>query len=69
KPAFREAFARRRCLVPFDCFYEWKKLSKERQPYAVGLAGRRLMALAGRGESAQLRDRHDFAERAPSRIA
>jgi putative SOS response-associated peptidase YedK len=23
RPAFREAFARRRCLVPFDCFYEW----------------------------------------------
>ena len=47
KSAFREAFARRRCLVPFDCFYEWKKLGKERQPYAVALADRRLMALAG----------------------
>src|ERR1700737_4950009 len=51
KPAFREAFARRRCLVPFDCFYEWKKLGKERQPYAVGLAGQRLMALAGLWET------------------
>jgi len=48
KPAFREAFTRRRCLVPFDCFYEWKKLGKERQPYAVALADRRLMALADR---------------------
>src|ERR1700731_5347657 len=47
RPAFREAFARRRCLVPFDCFYEWKKLGKDREPYAVGLADRRLMALAG----------------------
>ena len=47
KPAFREAFHRRRCLVPFDCFYEWKKLGKDRQPYAVALADRRLMALAG----------------------
>src|SRR5271155_3334895 len=54
KPAFREAFARRRCLVPFDCFYEWKKLGKDREPYAVGLAGRR--------ESAQLCDRHDCRE-------
>ena len=68
KPAFREAFARRRCLVPFDCFYEWKKLGKDRQPYAVGLADRRLMALAGLWENlalagrragSQLCDRHD----------
>jgi len=48
KPALREAFTRRRCLVPFDCFYEWKKLGKERQPYAVALADRRLVALADR---------------------
>src|ERR1700756_3078835 len=51
RPAFREAFARRRCLVPFDCFYEWKKLGKDRQPYAVALADRRLMALAGLWET------------------
>jgi putative SOS response-associated peptidase YedK len=51
KPAFREAFVRRRCLIPFDCFYEWKKLGKEREPYAVGLADRRLMALAGLWET------------------
>ena len=40
-PAFREAFVRRRCLIPFDCFYEWKKLGKDREPYAVGLADRK----------------------------
>ena len=51
RPAFREAFVRRRCLVPFDCFYEWKKLGKDRQPYAVALADRRLMALAGLWET------------------
>ena len=51
RPAFREAFMRRRCLVPFDCFYEWKKLGKEREPYAVALADRRLMALAGLWET------------------
>jgi putative SOS response-associated peptidase YedK len=51
KPAFREAFARRRSLIPFDCFYEWKKLGKEREPFAVGLADRRLMALAGLWEN------------------
>src|SRR3974390_3763012 len=51
RPAFREAFNRRRCLVPFDCFYAWKKLGRDRQPYAVGLATRRLMALAGLWEN------------------
>ncbi|HVC51876.1 MAG TPA: SOS response-associated peptidase [Stellaceae bacterium] len=47
RPAFREAFSRRRCLVPVDNFYEWQKLGKERQPYAIALADRRVMALAG----------------------
>src|SRR5882672_12787584 len=52
KPAFREAFTRRRCLVPVDNFYEWKKLGpKEKQPYAIALADRSLMALAGLWET------------------
>jgi putative SOS response-associated peptidase YedK len=52
KPVFREAFKRRRCLVPFDNFYEWKKLdAKEKQPYAIALADRGLMALAGLWET------------------
>ncbi len=51
KPAFREAFARRRCLVPLDSFYEWQKRGKERQPYAVALADRRLMGMAGLWET------------------
>ena len=49
KPVFREAFKRRRCLVPVDNFYEWKKLDgKNKQPYAIALADRSVMALAGR---------------------
>jgi putative SOS response-associated peptidase YedK len=47
KPAFREPFRQRRCLVPVDNFYEWKKTAKGKQPYAVGLKGGGLMALAG----------------------
>ena len=47
KPAFREAFRRRRCLLPVDNFYEWEKIGKERQPYAIALADRGIMALAG----------------------
>lgn len=36
KPAFREAFRHRRCLIPADGFYEGKKLDgKTKQPYAI----------------------------------
>jgi putative SOS response-associated peptidase YedK len=52
KPVFREAFQRRRCIVPVDSFYEWKKLdTKIKQPYAIALADRSLMALAGLWET------------------
>jgi putative SOS response-associated peptidase YedK len=47
KPAFRKAFERRRCLVPVDSFYEWKKTASGKQPYAIALKGGSLMALAG----------------------
>jgi putative SOS response-associated peptidase YedK len=51
KPAFREAFQRRRCLVPVDNFYEWKKTATGKQPYAIALANRGPMALAGLWEN------------------
>jgi len=47
RPTFREAFARRRCLVPLDGFYEWKKLGAGKQPYTIAPASGGLMALAG----------------------
>jgi putative SOS response-associated peptidase YedK len=47
-PAFREAFRRRRCLVPADAFYEWQKLdAKHKQPFAIALADREPYAFAG----------------------
>ena len=52
KPAFREAFRQRRCLVAVDNFYEWTKVAGgKKQPYAIGLKGGGLMALAGLWES------------------
>jgi putative SOS response-associated peptidase YedK len=51
KPAFREAFQQRRCLVPVDNFYEWKKVDGGKQPYAIALKGGGLMALAGLWET------------------
>jgi putative SOS response-associated peptidase YedK len=53
KPAFRKAFERRSCLVPVDNFYEGKKTASGKQPYAIALADRRIMALAGLWENWQ----------------
>jgi putative SOS response-associated peptidase YedK len=48
KPAFREAFKSRRCLIPADGFYEWAKLdAKTKQPYAIVLRDRSLFGFAG----------------------
>jgi putative SOS response-associated peptidase YedK len=46
--AFREPIKRRRCLVPADWFYEWKKIdAKNKQPYAIALQDDSLFAFAG----------------------
>lgn len=47
KPAFRSAFRRRRCLVPADGFYEWRKAGARKQPYYVRMADGRPFAFAG----------------------
>jgi putative SOS response-associated peptidase YedK len=48
KPVFRESMKRRRCLLPADGFYEWKKIGpKQKQPYNIGMADDGLFAFAG----------------------
>jgi len=48
KPAFREAMRTRRCLIPADAFYEWKKIGpKKKQPYNFGMADDSIFAFAG----------------------
>jgi putative SOS response-associated peptidase YedK len=51
KPAFREAFRRRRCLVVADGFYEWRKTGGAKQPYRVTLADGAPFGFAGLWES------------------
>jgi putative SOS response-associated peptidase YedK len=46
-PAFRDAFVRKRCLVPVDSFYEWKRDGAVRQPYRVVRRDGEPLALAG----------------------
>jgi putative SOS response-associated peptidase YedK len=46
--SFREAFKRRRCIIPADGFYEWKKVDAEtKQPYCFGMKGGELFGFAG----------------------
>jgi putative SOS response-associated peptidase YedK len=47
KPAFKEAFRKRRCLIPADGFYEWKRAGSTKQPYHFGRADGDVFAFAG----------------------
>jgi len=62
KPAFRSAFRHRRCLVPADGFYEWKKEDGPKQPYWIGLRDGKLFAFAGLWERMVNRDTEEVVE-------
>ena len=47
KPAFRNSFTKRRCLVVTDGFYEWKKEAEGKQPYWIHRPDGRPFAFAG----------------------
>jgi putative SOS response-associated peptidase YedK len=50
-PVFSPAYAKRRCLVLVDAWYEWKPEGKVKQPYAFAAHDRIPLALAGLWES------------------
>ena len=53
--SFRSAYKSRRCIVPADLYYEWKKLDESKkpakQPYAVARADGQPLFLAGLWET------------------
>lgn len=47
KPSFRSSIKRKRCLVPFDGWYEWKNEQGRKQPYLIEPTNGELAAFAG----------------------
>jgi len=47
KPSFREAYRKRRCLIPASGFYEWTLENGRKQPYYVYPSAGELFAFAG----------------------
>jgi len=47
KPAFKQSFRRKRCLIPADGFYEWRKEGSQKKPYRIKLKNDGLFAFAG----------------------
>jgi putative SOS response-associated peptidase YedK len=46
-PSFRDALKSRRCLVPADGFYEWRRIDDRKQPYCFEVNDGELFAFAG----------------------
>ena len=51
KPSFREAFKRRRCLVPMEGFYEWARRGDRKRPFYFHMRDGEPFAVAGLWET------------------
>lgn len=47
KPAFRDAFKHRRCLIPANGFYEWQRTEGKKQPFFFQMRDKQLFGFAG----------------------
>jgi putative SOS response-associated peptidase YedK len=56
KPSFREAFKKRRCLIPADGFYEWKGEKGRKQPMFITMPDKKPFAFAGLWEAWRKKD-------------
>lgn len=61
KPAFRDAFRHRRCLIPADGFYEWQKREGRSRPHLFRRRDRGVFALAGLWEPREQPGGRSFA--------
>jgi putative SOS response-associated peptidase YedK len=46
-PSYRQAFKKRRCLIPVDTFFEWKKVLGGKIPHAIGMKDESVFVFAG----------------------
>src|SRR5207247_4770608 len=48
-PTFRDAYRKRRCIVPVDGFFEWKAIKgqKSKQPFAIAMKDGSPFGIAG----------------------
>ena len=46
-PMFRDAYAKRRCLVPADAFYEWQAIDGAKLPWAIARSDGQPLVFAG----------------------
>ena len=72
KPAFRATFSKRRCLVPADGFYEWRREGSVHQPWLIARRDGAPMAFAGLWERWRVPEgavlRGSLAERRPGDV-
>lgn len=47
KPAFKNAFKSRRCLIPLDSFYEWKRDGGDKIPFRIQTTDQEIFSVAG----------------------
>jgi putative SOS response-associated peptidase YedK len=74
KPAYRDALKSRRCLIPADGFYEWKRVAKAKQPYCFEVDEGQLFAFAGiwdrwRGADGKVLETCSILTTAPNAVA
>jgi putative SOS response-associated peptidase YedK len=64
---FREAFAKRRCLIPATGFFEWQKVADGKQPWRFVREDLEPFAFAGIWEFAKIGDKEILSARSSTR--